>query len=306
MLSRRDVAWMLAWPAFAKESGFEAVAGTLPPRDRTPVSVEALGEPQAAEGYRRQKVRYGAKPGNPVYAWVLTPEKWAGRAALCLHQTTKIGKDEPAGLGGKPNLQYAHELAQRGYLCLVPDYPSFGDDVTDFRKDVFGAGLASGTMKGIVNHRRGVDLLLGRGAKSVVAIGHSLGGHNTLFVTAFDQRIRAAVTSCGFTTMAKYKGGDLKGWDQDRYMPRVRERYHNSPAELPWDFPDLLQMMARRAVFISAPLHDDNFDNSGVRDCVRAVGGSFRRGRLETAYPDCGHDFPPEVRQQAYAFLDRA
>jgi pimeloyl-ACP methyl ester carboxylesterase len=306
MLSRRDLGWLLALPAVAKESGFEAVAGRLPPRDRTPIAVEELGSAEAGAGYRRQKVRYGAKPGNPVYAWVLTPEKWTGRAALCLHQTTKIGKDEPAGLGGKPNLHYAHELAQRGYLCLAPDYPSFGDDVTDFPKDVFGAGVASGTMKGIINHRRGVDLLLGRGAKTVVAIGHSLGGHNTLFVTAFDRRIRAAVTSCGFTAMAKYKGGNLKGWDQDRYMPRVRERYQNDPAKLPWDFPDLLRMMAGRRVFISAPLHDDNFDNSGVRDCVRAVGGKFRRGALETAYPDCGHDFPMEVRQQAYAFLDRA
>ena len=80
----------------------------------------------------------------------------------------------------------------------------------------------------------------------------------------------------------------------------------NDPAKLPWDFPDLLRMMAGRAVFISAPLGDDNFDNSGVRDCVRAVSGLFRKGKLETAYPDCGHDFPPEVRQQAYAFLDRA
>ena len=306
MLSRRDLGWLLALPAVAKESGFEAVAGRLPPRDRTPIAVEELGAAQAGAGYRRQKIRYGAKPGNPVTAWVLTPDTWSGRAALCLHQTTKIGKDEPAGLGGKPNLHYAHELAQRGYLCLVPDYPSFGDDVTDFPKDVFGVGVASGTMKGIINHRRGVDLLVGRGAKTVVAIGHSLGGHNTLFVTAWDQRIRAAVTSCGFTAMAKYKGGNLKGWDQDRYMPRVRERYQNDPAKLPWDFPDLLRMMAGRAVFISAPLGDDNFDNSGVRDCVRAVSGLFRKGKLETAYPDCGHDFPPEVRQQAYAFLDRA
>jgi pimeloyl-ACP methyl ester carboxylesterase len=305
MLSRRDLGWLLALPAMAKEKGFEAMAGKFPPRERTPVSVETLGAPQAAGGYRRQKIRYGAKPGNPVYAWVLTPEKWSGKAALCLHQTTRIGKDEPAGLGGKPNLHYAHELAQRGYLCLAPDYPSFGDDVTDFPKDVFAAGLASGSMKGMVNHRRGVDLLLERGAKSVVAIGHSLGGHNALFITGFDRRIRAAVTSCGFTSMAKYKGGNLKGWDQDRYMPRVRERYHNNPAEVPWDFPDLFRMMAGRALFISAPLRDDNFDNSGVRDTVAKVSGLFRPGKLVTAYPDCGHDFPPEIRQQAYAFLDR-
>lgn len=304
MLSRRLFPFALAAPALAKPTGFEEVAGALPPAEKGPVSVELLGPETRESTYRRQKIRYVALPGNPVYAWLLTPVNPNGRAALCLHQTTKIGKDEPVGLGGKPNLRYALELAQRGYLCLAPDYPSFGDDVTDFPKDVFAAGLASGTLKGIVNHRRGVDLLLERGAKKVVAIGHSLGGHNTLFVTAFDDRIRAAVTSCGFTTMAKYKGGNLKGWDQDRYMPRVRERFHNNPAELPFDFPALFERMAKRAVFINAPLHDDNFDNSGVRDCVRQVGGLFRRGRLVTAYPDCGHDFPPEVRQQAYAFLD--
>jgi hypothetical protein len=89
-------------------------------------------------------------------------------------------------------------------------------------------------------------------------------------------------------------------------MPRVRERYHNNPAEVPWDFPDLFRMMAGRALFISAPLRDDNFDNSGVRDTVAAVSGVFRPGKLVTAYPDCGHDFPAEIRQQAYAFLDRA
>lgn len=306
MISRRDLGLLLAGPAFAKVTGFEQVAGELPPREKGRVAVEALEEVQVEPGFRRQKIRYGAKPGNPVYAWLLTPEKFAGRAALCLHQTTKIGKDEPVGLGGKPNLRYAQELAQQGYLCLAPDYPSFGDDKTDFAKDVFGAGLASGTMKGIVNHRRGVDLLIEKGAKSVVAIGHSLGGHNALFVTAFDERIKAAVTSCGFTAMAKYKGGNLKGWDQDRYMPRVREVFHNRPGELPWDFPDLLRRIAGRALYINAPLQDDNFDNSGVRDCVRAVGGLFRRGRLVTAYPDCGHDFPEEVRQEAYRFLAKA
>ena len=63
--------------------------------------------------------------------------------------------------------------------------------------------------------------------------------------------------------------------------------------------------MAVRAVYINAPLQDDNFDNSGVRDCVRAVGKMFRRGRLVTAYPDCGHDFPEGVRREAYDFLDK-
>jgi tripartite-type tricarboxylate transporter receptor subunit TctC len=43
---------------------------------------------------------------------------------LCLHQTTRIGKGEPAGVGGKTDLQYARELAERGYVTLAPDYPT--------------------------------------------------------------------------------------------------------------------------------------------------------------------------------------
>src|SRR5262249_1391955 len=63
------------------------------------------------------------------------------------------------------------------------------------------------------------------------------------------------------------------------------------------------------AVFINAPLKDDNFAVQGVRDCVAAAGPVYRLfeadGHLEAAYPDAGHDFPPEVRLRAYAFIDR-
>ena len=27
--------------------------------------------------------------------------------------------------------------------------------------------------------------------------------------------------------------------------------------------------------------------------------------RLQIVYPDCSHDFPPAIRRQAYAFIDR-
>jgi len=43
---------------------------------------------------------------------------------------------------------------------------------------------------------------------------HSLGGHNTLVVAAFDERVKAMVTSCGFTSMRKYDNGNLAGWEQ--------------------------------------------------------------------------------------------
>ena len=68
------------------------------------------------------------------------------------------------------------------------------------------------------------------------SIGHSLGGHNTLFVAVFDERVQAMVTSCGFTSMRKFDNGNLAGWAGKRYMPLIAGRYGNNPALMPFDF----------------------------------------------------------------------
>ena len=228
---------------------------------------------------------------------------------LCLHQTTGIGKGEPAGLGGLPNLHYAHELAERGFVCLVPDYPSFGDYAWDFKTQ--GSHYASGSMKAIWNNLRAVDLLQSLpqvDPDRIGCIGHSLGGHNTLFTAAFDQRIRAAVTSCGFTGFHDYYGGKLAGWTSDRYMPRIRELYGNDPNRVPFDFAEVLTAIAPRALFISAPVNDDNFDNAGVRRVMQAVTGTWQlygatADAVVAEYPECAHDFPPETRERVYEWL---
>jgi predicted dienelactone hydrolase len=142
-------------------------------------------------------------------------------------------------------------------------------------------------------------------------IGHSLGGHNSIFVAVFDKRIKAIVTSCGFTSFEKYKGGDLSGWSHKGYMPRIIEVYHHNPAEMPFDFTEVLATLAPRPVFINAPLGDDNFDVSGVKDCVAAALPVYRKiykagGNLQVVYPPGGHDFPTPVREAAYKFLERA
>ena len=297
--------------AYAKDlTSVTQVMGPLPQIDhRSPLNIRLLEELKLAR-YVQKKIAFSAEPDSIVYAWLLIPNgAHNAPAALCLHQTTQIGKDEPAGLGGKPNLHYAMELAERGYVALAPDYPSFGDDKTDFQRDVYGRGYRSGSMKAIVNHIRAIDLLLSLpevNPNQIAVIGHSLGGHNALFVAAFDKRIKAVVTSCGFTSMAYYYGGNLKGWASDRYMPLIASVYHNSPKELPFDFDDILTAIAPRAVFVNAPLHDSNFDVGGVDICVAKVKSKFPGHRLVVAHPDCGHDFPPDVRERAYRFLDEA
>ncbi|MBS1835154.1 MAG: alpha/beta hydrolase [Acidobacteria bacterium] len=223
-------------------------------------------------------------------------------AAGCLHQTDRPGKAEPAGLSGKPNLFYALELAQRGFVTIAPDYPNFGD----YEYDTYAHGYASCTMAGIVNHMRVVDVLAAmpevrRGA--IATIGHSLGGHNSLFLAAFDDRVRAAVTSCGFNSWAKYMGGKIAPWGGIRYMPRVVSVFNADIARMPFDFHDVLNAIAPRPIYINAPLRDSNFEYSGVDDCVAKA---EQRERIVLRHPDAEHDFPPEIRMEAYEFLSKA
>lgn len=280
-----------------------------PLRPPTPHIAHRMEEAEKTAKFTRYRLTYEPEPGDTVPAWLLVPTSAKQRHAsvLCLHQTTKIGKDEPAGLGGKPNLHYARELAELGFVTFAPDYPNFGD----YRIDVYAKGYASATMKGIVNHMAAVTVLQSLpfvDKNNIGVCGHSLGGHNALFVAAFDPRIKAAVTSCGFTAMPKYMKGDLTGWSHRGYMPRIAERYGKSAQQLPWDFPEVLGAIAPRGIFINAPKQDSNFEVSGVEDCVRAAAplykDVFRKPQhLQVRYPEAQHDFPPEVREEAYAFL---
>ncbi len=289
-------------------ASMEQVMGPFPDGERPPLDVQVLAE-TSLDGYTRRSITYAAGPGDRVPAYLLIPDQPNGAAMLALHPTGELGKGIVIGLGSRPNRNYANELARRGYVVVAPDYPTMGDP----QKDAYALGYVSGTMKGIYNHSRAVDLLASLpqvDAGRVGAIGHSLGGHNALFVAVFDRRVRAVVTSCGFNAFPKYMGGDLTGWSSDKYMPRIAKIYGKDPRRMPFDFTEVLAALAPRPVFVNAPTGDDNFEISGVNDCLRAALPVYKlfnaAGRLQAAHPDCAHDFPPEIRAQAYHFLDES
>ena len=288
----------------------QLVMGPLPDRSQmVPPDIKIIEETNT-EGIRRLKITYAVEKNDRVPAWLFIPSGHRDPVPgiLCLHQTTSIGKDEPAGFGGNPNLCYALELARRGYVTLSPDYPNFGDYIFD----PYSNGYLSASMKGIWNHMAAVDLLQSLPEVDhdrIGCIGHSLGGHNSLFLAVFDTRIKAVVTSCGFTSFYKYYGGDLTGWSHKGYMPRIATVYEKNPGKMPFDFTEILGSIAPRALFINAPLRDDNFDISGVFDCVNAARPVYSllnaRDKLIMVNPDAPHDFPPETRNTAYQFLER-
>lgn len=291
--------------------GMEEIMGPLPrPAKPVPLDVEVVEEHQG-DGFIRRKIAYHTDdPKKRVRAWLLIPTSKSTKrlpAMLCLQQTTKNGKDSPVGLADRPTLHYALELAKRGYVTLSPDYPSFGEYPYDFDADNY----ISGSMKAIYDNTRAIDVLASLPEVDplrIGCIGHSLGGHNSLFTAVFDPRIKAVVTSCGFTSFRKNHGGNILNWSGPRYMPLILTKY-KTPELMPFDFQEVLAAIAPRPILVVAPLHDSDFAVEGVRDVVAAVRQIYKLvGNAEglvVKYPDSKHDFPDAERKQSYEFLDR-
>jgi dienelactone hydrolase len=301
-------------------AGLEVAMGALPNRKNLPpLDVRELKREQHG-GYVRLTISFAAHlPDEPedrvpthlyLPAGVKPGEKRP--AVLVLHQTSPQGKLNVGPETNKPNLASAAELVRRGYVVLAPDYPSFGDYKYDFAAMYARGRFGSGTMKGIFNHMRAVDLLCERpevDRERIGVIGHSLGGHNAMFVGAFDERLKVIVSSSGWTPFADYYGGKIAGWTSDRYMPRLRDVFGLDAGRVPFEFDELVAALAPRAFFSNSPIHDDNFDVAGVKKASARAADVFKllgaAENLVVRYPDCGHDFPPEVRQEAYRFMDR-
>src|SRR5437762_12367819 len=94
----------------------QEVMGPLPDASRkVPLDLQ-VNEVVQTPHYVRKKITYAAEKDDRVPAYLLIPLDRKGKlpAMLCLHQTVAIGKAEPAGLGGKPNLRNAVNLPGRG------------------------------------------------------------------------------------------------------------------------------------------------------------------------------------------------
>ncbi|MDA1014239.1 MAG: alpha/beta fold hydrolase [Planctomycetota bacterium] len=296
----------------------ESVMGPLP-RPKSPVKLgtKTLEETQLPNGLVRRKLQYHTdSESRTLNAYLFIPpdvlstsSKPKRPAVLCLHQTTRIGKQEPAGMGGNPNLHYALHLARRGFVTLAPDYPSFGDYTYDFAPD---KGYVSGTMKAVYDNVRAIDLLQSLpyvDGERIGCIGHSLGGHNTMFTAAFEPRIKVLVSNCGFTRFHKYYNGRIAGWTSTRYMPRIADIYQNNADLVPFDFTEIVASFAPRPFLASAPIRDSNFEVSGVRDVIQSAAPIYalygKRDHLLANYPNSAHDFPEDARRVAYDFLDK-
>jgi Abhydrolase family len=289
----------------------QEVMGPLPDVSKKVPLDAQIEKTEDAGNYIRKKLTLAVEKGDRLPAYLLIPKQHDQKlpAVLCLHPTSRdLGKGIPAGFGDKPDRHYAVHLAERGYVCLAPDYVNMGE----YKFDAYKNGYASATMKGIWNHMRCVDLLQTLpevDGERIGVVGHSLGGHNSMFVGVFDGRIQCIVSNCGFCSFPTYMKGNLAGWSHDGYMPRIRSVYETKPEKMPFDFTEVVAALAPRAFLASAPEKDHNFDMQGVKDCITAAQPVYELlgagEKLKGNYPAGGHDFPEDARQVAYEWLDR-
>jgi dienelactone hydrolase len=285
-----------------------------PPAEMAWHVVESLDSP----GCAAHRIRYRLTDAEWGSAWLLVPHgvERPMPAVIALHQTVPQGKDEPVGRVGDPALAYGKELAAMGAVVLAPDAIGFGerkagspDALYRSADDFFGAHPNGSVMgKMAFDVQRAVDLLERMpevDAGRIGCIGHSHGGYGTLFAMIADPRIRAGAVSCGITALRADPTPE-RWWRMTALIPRLG--CYDSMRDAPIDFHAWVALVAPRPLLVSVALQDSIFPNTAplaayldhARRIYRLYGAS---SNLRTHLFDGAHEFPAEIRSQAYALL---
>lgn len=299
-------------------NALQEVMGNLPDTTKPENLYIVYRDSLHTDVYTRYLITFSPVNNEEVTAYLYMPKKRSSSEKLpgmvVLHGTGDLGKRLVDGESRLSNRAQAKELAERGYVVIAPDYPSMGEQKDyDFHSDRY----ESGTMKGIFNHIRCLDVLSeieNVDGSRLGVLGHSLGGHNAMFLGAFDERVKVVVSSSGWTLFDYYNvgnayGGRLGPWAQDRYMPYFRTKYGLEGSKIPFDFDDVIAAIAPRSFFSNSPVNDSNFDVEGVKKGIENARKVYRylnaEDNLQVRYPLAEHDFPTQTRKEAYEFIDK-
>jgi len=188
--------------------------------DPVPLDVEIL-ERVEMPGYVREKIIFNPDAFSSVPAYVLIPEQASSRnprpAVLCAHGHG-AGKNALAGITEiEYQKHFAVALALQGFVTIAPDWRGFGERIDrdgwvrrPGRDGCNVAYLAYGYFGyqmlnlDICDARRCLDYLQSLpyvDGKRLGCMGCSFGGTMTTYISAVDQRIKAAIIVCYLSTI---------------------------------------------------------------------------------------------------------
>lgn len=216
-----------------------------------PSRVEMLETLEGGPGYRIRKLRYEALPGLWIPALLYEPETLSGKVPVVLNVN---GHDAKGKAADYKQVRCINQ-AKKGMIALNIEWFGMGQ----FRNPDYAHPLINhidlcGT-SGIATHylamKRGIDLLLAHphaDAERLAVTGLSGGGWQTIFISAFDTRVKLANPVAGyssFRTRARFFS-DLGDSEQ-------------TPCDLATvtDYAQMTAMMAPRAALITFNASDN-------------------------------------------------
>ncbi len=213
--------------------------------------VEWLDTIEGGPGYRIKKLRYEALPGLWIPALLYEPESFKGKVPAVLN----VNGHEAVGKAADYKQIRCINYAKRGMYALNIEWFGMGQFRTgDYAHDQINhidlCG-ASGVSTHYLAMTRGIDLLLDlehTDPEKVAVTGLSGGGWQTIFVSAFDTRVKLTnpvAGYSGFRTRAEYFS-DLGDSEQ-------------TPADLGavTDYTIMTAMMAPRAALLTFNENDN-------------------------------------------------
>ncbi len=168
-------------------------------------------------------------------------------------------------------------LAQKGFLAVEFDQFGYGlrnedCDMAFFKENPKESGL--GVM--IQDVRKIIDaisLLEWVDKDKIMVAGYSLGGMVGLYSAVFDPRIKAVASTCGFGSMRlDVHGAQTEGIKRYSYLRSTIPRlgfFLKNEKRIPYDFHEILALIAPRPVYILAPKLDQDWFYEDVEICYR-------------------------------------
>jgi dienelactone hydrolase len=297
--------------------------GELPAR--VPVRLQINSETKHLN-HTRLHVEYDTVYGDTITAYILIPgkaesdrgHKHGFPAVLALHPTNEHGKDSIALSTGKKNRMYALELVERGYVVLAPDALTSGERIkpgnTSFHSGTFYEQHPawSTVAKNLIDHIQGIDVLCSLdvvNSQAIGAIGHSFGAYNAYFLAGMDDRIKAVVSSCGFSPFTGDPSPDH--WTYRTYpythIPKISADLKQD--QIPFEFHEIMALCAPTPIFNYAGQEDHIFPHwksiaEGMLEIKKLYRWLDKEDNFKSLIGAGGHDFPEEIRLLAYLFLD--
>ena len=236
--------------------------------ERPPLEIEEHESVVIDKTYTRRLISYNVESDERAHAYLGVPLELNGKAPgiVALHGTFPKGKERVAGLVDNPDKAYLDHLCRRGYVVIAPDHFVAGHRIPpegSYETARFHKKHPEWTAVGkfTYEHSIAVDVLQSLeevDSDNIGALGHSLGGHGTLFLAAYDERIKAAACNCGASFFRHNSRVDQ--WSRDRWYVYFK---HIRPGLLegnlpPIDFHEIMALVAPRAFMDLSGMNDGN------------------------------------------------